>query len=591
MMNARMSRRSPRARVGGPGSAWVWLVLVIAVCGMGWLGLRSFWSGGDDDETAVPLATVQRGPLVISVTESGTIQNRQQAVVKSEVEGTSTILFLVPEGIQAKKGDLLVELDSSRLEEQKNQQQITVLNSEAAFIRARENLAVTRSQTESDIAEAELAFKFARQDLTKYLEGEYPRDLQKAESEVTLAKEELATAAEKVRLYKPLVGEGFVTQAEFEAAELAAKRARIALDLAESNLSLLKKYTHQRNLDQLQSDLKQAEEALMRTKRKAAADLVQARAELKAKESEHERQKAKLKKCEEQIAKCKMTAPVDGMVVYATTGRGSWRGNAEPLEEGQTVRERQELIFLPTTSAMMAEVKVHEASLRKVRKDMPVRITVDALPGKQFWGHVGKIALLPDATSRWLNPDLKVYSTEVYIDRDTAALRPGMSCEAEIIVERYEDALSLPVQCVVQVGGKSAVYVPGPDGPEARTVEVGYDNNRTIRIVSGLEEGDTALLAPPLAPSEVQSESANGGEPPVDVPADVEAPAEKEQSEKKDEENEQAPIDPAKLRSMSREERRKFFQNLTPEQREQLRKQAGRDRSGGADARRSRGKE
>ncbi|MFW6158709.1 MAG: hypothetical protein ACOC8E_05065, partial [Planctomycetota bacterium] len=175
-----------------------------------------------------------------------------------------------------------------------------------------------------------------------------------------------------------------------------------------------------------------------------------------------------------------------------------------------------------------------------------------------------------------LNPDLKVYSTEIYIDRDTAALRPGMSCEAEIIVERYEDALFLPVQCVVQVGGKSVVYVPGADGPEARTVAVGYDNNRMIRIVSGLEEGGTVLLAPPLAPSEVQGESANGAEPPADVPADATAPPEAKRPEKKAEEEAPAPIDPAKLRSMSREERRKFLQNLSPEQREQLRKARGR---------------
>jgi hypothetical protein len=46
------------------------------------------------------------------------------------------------------------------------------------------------------------------------------------------------------------------------------------------------------------------------------------------------------------------------------------------------------------------------------------------------------------------------------------------------------------------------VYVAGPDGVDTRKVEVGMDNNRMIRIVGGLSEGEKVLLAPPLAPSE-----------------------------------------------------------------------------------------
>jgi HlyD family secretion protein len=554
---------------GGAGARWVLVLAVLLMAAMAVWQLAG--PRRDAADTAVPLVVVQRGPLVISVTESGTIQNRERAVVKSQVEGTATILFLVPEGIDVRKGDLLVELDSSRLHDSRAQQQITVLNSEAAFIRARENLAVTKSQAESDLAKAELALKFAELDLTKYLEGEYPRELQKAESDITIAKEELARAQEKLTLSKPLVAEGYMTQSEMQANELAAKRAQIALSLAETNLSLLKKYSHQRNLDQRKSDLAQAKQALIRSQRKAAADLVQAEADLKARESEHERQKARLAKIDQQILKCKIEAPVDGMVVYATTGKANWRGNVEPLAEGQTVREREELIFMPTTSAMMADIKIHEASLRKIREGMPVRVKVDALPGREFWGRVGKIALLPDAQSAWLNPDLKVYSTEIYIDRDTQDLRPGMTCRAEIIVEQHEETLFLPVQCVVRVGGKSVVYLPGPNGPEPREVEVGYDNNRMIRVLSGLAAGDRILLAPPLAPSELADEPTNGGAATVQIPAGTTQPAAAETNGQ----TEEKPLDAEALRAMSREERRKATQNLSPEQLRKLRSTMG----------------
>jgi len=470
------------------------------------MGMHVTWYTGTDAASQVPVAVVRRGPLTISVTTSGTVQSRERVVLKSEVEGVTTILSLAEEGTHVRQGDLLVELDSSNLQDQKNQQLIVVLNAEAGFIRARENLAVTQSQTESDIAQAGLASKFAELDLKKYLEGEYPRELQKAESDITIAREELQRAHEKLEWSKKLAAEGYVTRTELQADELATKRAEIDLKLARSDLELLEKYTHQRDLEQLRSDADQAKKAFERTQRKAAADLVQAEAELKAKESEYERQKARLAKIEAQIAKCRITASVDGMVVYATTEQFSWRGNIEPLAEGQQVRERQELISLPTTSAMTAKVKVHESSLRKVRKGMPVRVTINALPGEVFWGRVTKIAVLADALSVWLNPDLKVYTTHIDLEGDTSVLRPGMSCRAEIIVQEYADALYVPVQAVARVEEETVVYVRAAGRLERRAVKVGLDNNRVIHIMEGLEEGETVSLAPPLAASAVPAD-------------------------------------------------------------------------------------
>jgi len=62
-----------------------------------------------------PTFAVARVPLTISVSKPGTIKSRNLEVIKSEVEGQTTILTLVPEGTNVKKGDLLVELDASKL--------------------------------------------------------------------------------------------------------------------------------------------------------------------------------------------------------------------------------------------------------------------------------------------------------------------------------------------------------------------------------------------------------------------------------------------------------------------------------------------
>jgi HlyD family secretion protein len=138
----------------------------------------------------------------------------------------------------------------------------------------------------------------------------------------------------------------------------------------------------------------------------------------------------------------------------------------------------------------------------KVKEGLPVRLTVDALPGRMFTGVVGKIGLLPDAMSAWLNPDLKLYSTEIYLDGDGGELRSGMTCRAEIIVTQYDDAVYVPVQSVVRVQGQSVVYVADGATAVRRAVKVGLDNNRMIHVTGGLSAGETVLLAPPLAPSE-----------------------------------------------------------------------------------------
>ncbi len=512
--------------------------------------------------------------MLISVTESGTIRNRQRMLIKSEVEGTTTILFLIPEGTSVRKGDLLVELDSSKLEDNKTQQQITVMNAEASYIRARENLAVTQSQAQSDIEKAELACKFAELDLKKYIEGDHPRALQKAQADINIAREELERAQDRLDWSHKLAEKDYITRNELQADELATKRAQINLSLANTDLQLLMDYTHQRTLDQLNSDLEQANQALERIKRKASADIIQAQAELTARESEYERQKANLEKTVTQIEKCRIYAPADGMVVYATTGQT--RRRSEPLEEGQQVRERQELIYLPTDNAMVVETRIHEASLRKVRQDMPVRVTVDAVPGVVFWGRVGKIGLLPDAQSAWLNPDLKVYSAEVFIDGEHDSLRPGMSCHAEIIVEQYPDALYVPVQSVVRVEGTPVVYLAGIKGPMITPVRIGLDNNRVIHILEGLKAGQQVLLSPPLSASSVAQEAISDAllQTPTPVAGSSTQPADSKQAP------DALPFDAEKLKSMTPEQRREAFQSLTPQQRQQIMEQLGRQRGG-----------
>lgn len=464
-----------------------------------------------------PTFAATRGPLAINLSASGTLQSQEQIVLRSEVEGRTTIVWLIEEGRTVKEGDLLVELDSSRLKDSLVEQEIRVLNAEAILIQARENLEVVRNQAAANIEEAELGLRFARLDSEKYEQGEYPQQLQQSEADITIAGEELQRVTDQLEWSRRLAAEGYITRTELQADELAVKRRQLDLELAQGRRRLLTEFTHRQTVERQQSNIKQAEMTLDRVRRKARADTIRAESEARAREQEYNQHVARLERIKDQIRKCRIVAPADGLALYATTVRPSRWGGNQPLAVGQDVSERTELIYLPITTAMKAEIRVPEASLTKLRVGLPAVVRVDALPGRLFPGRLARVGLLPDSQQMWMNPDLKLYTCEVHLLNGAADLRPGMSGQVEILIESYDDALFVPVQSVLQVDGRPTVYVLTRTGEAApRPVEIGLDNNRMVRIISGLEAGEPVLLAPPLPPSA----RADGGEIAVrDFPA------------------------------------------------------------------------
>ncbi len=546
------------------------------------------FQGKEENQFDGPVYHVKRGPLTISFVESGTIKARDQIIIKNEVEGRTSIITLIPEGTRVKKGDLLVELDASSLVDDKIDQEIRVQNAEASYIGSKENLAVVENQAKSDVDLANLSLEFAKQDLDKYIQGEYPYEVNQANAEITLAQEEYIQAKNTLDWSEQLFEEKYISKTELEKDELAAKKRALDVELAKKSKELLTEYNYKRQLAQLKSDVSQAEMALERTERKARADIIQAQADLKAKEAEFLRQKDKLKKLEDQIEKAKIYAPADGLAIYATSARsGGWRNRDEPLDEGQEVRERQELIYLPVGNLTKAEVAIHESNIKKTRLGLPAVITVDALPGYTFYGTVKQIAPLPDAQSMWMNPDLKVYNSEIYIEGENEMLRTGMSCQAEVIIEQYKDAVYVPLQAVVRVGTAPTVYVLNGKSFEPRTVTTGLDNNKVIHIVEGLEDGDIVLLNPPLKSAEAGPKDYNNLQ--IDSSADRLQQKisdrldniETSQGDEPQQEDSQAERRRRRFENMDpaqREEMRKRFEQMSPEEREQLRSRRSRRR-------------
>ncbi len=479
-----------------------WLTVVGVLLGLGLLvglGIGLFGRGKDRSENVT--YTVTRGDMRVTVvTKSGDLRAKESVDTKCELEGNSTISWLIPEGTLVKKGDLLVELDPSgaggmTLEERHTQQQITLESARAEYLQADEGLEIQKSRNESDIRAAELKVKFAEMDLEKYTgeDGQWEQDKAQALSEVTMAKWELELAKDRHKWTTRLYEKEYVTESDLEADKLAKERAEIMLANKEAALKLLERYDHPKKLEQLRSDYTEAQAELERVERQARSQEAQAQSNKNATGAALKLQQERLDKLADQMKKTKIYAPQDGVAVYAA-GRRRWD---PPLKAGSTVNLRQLLVSLPDISTLVVDARVDEVDMDKVRPGQEAYITFDARPGLRLRGEVTKVSSLPDADRRWAS-QMKEYALEISLDDEhEEELQLGLSVQAEIIIASLSNVFFVPLQAVSTRDGERVCYVEVRGRFEPREVILGMSNNEVVEIKSGLREGDRVLLYAP----------------------------------------------------------------------------------------------
>ena len=490
MQPSRTTPRGPRARAG---LQWWVVSLGLATLAAGaWYGARrAGWIGAGPAVTPQG-APVRRGPLRISVIAHGNLKAADSVSLKCEVEGRTAILSLAPEGKHVQQGELVCELDATALVERRFQQVISAANADAALVKARQNREIQQSQNRSDIARAKQSLDFARQDVTKFVEGERAFERDKVQQSIDLAREDAARAQDKLAWSEKLAAKGFLTATELDADRVAAHRSAVELEQAQRTLDLLDRYQMPRRLDELQAALEEAQREAERVELQAKARLIDFDAEVRNNEARLELEQQKLAQVETQIEKAKIRAPRAGMVVYAQRDH-----DEPPIQEGTEVRERQEIMTIPSTGGMVVQAKLHESVVKQVVSGSPCVIKMDALGGQPFEGRVDFVSLLPDQNSWWSNPNTRVYRTDILITNGSDEMRPGMSCSVEILLEELPDAIHVPLQAVTRVGDVNVCFVAAQGAVERREVQVGRFNAECMQILSGAQVGERVLMCPP----------------------------------------------------------------------------------------------
>ncbi len=471
----------------------VYVAVALALCAG--VALAAWQVTGDPPvEGSGGTATVRRDDLVITVSEGGSLKAKNSEEIVNKVEGRTTIVELVPEGTHVKKGDLLVKLDSADLLERKAQEEASLNTRKADYLAAKESYEIQKSLRESEVNKTRLKVKFAKMDLKKYIEGDWPQQLNKAKADINIARQELIQATNRLEWTQKLNEQKIATDQELEADQLAVEKAKISLEQAEEALRLLKEYENPKQREKLASDVEEAEAELDRIRRQQDSEVAQKKATLDARKTNYELKQSEFNKLIEQIEYTEIRAPQDGLIVYWTP-RHRW-SDRRPAEVGGEVRHRQTLMTLPDLSQMEIDVKIHEAQIDRIRDGLPCTIAIDAFPDRRYTGKVESIAVMADS-QRWFNPDVKVYNTVVSLEQETEGLKPGMSANVEIQCDVIKDALLVPVTGVHVLRGRTAALVSGDGGFEVRQVRVGPSNDKFVCIEDGLRAGEEVLLFEP----------------------------------------------------------------------------------------------
>jgi len=463
LQSGEYSKTTRRLRAARAGRGAVLFIAVLTMIGLGGYGWYRFGDvAGSSASRVTPLTVkVEKGPFDHVVLEQGEIESSSNIEVMNEVKsrgGAGTaILWVIDEGTYVKKGDKLVELDSSALEEELKRQRITVASAEAQVI-----------SSEATVRTNEIL-------LQEYLKGTYESERRAILSEIAVAEQQLRKAELNLDSARRLAAKGMLKGLQIEAEEFAVSNARNVLESAEARLEVLDNLTKERNRVQLESEIEAA------------------RARLSSDQSVLAEEQSKMDEIQDQIRKCVIFSPADGIVIY--NNQRSGRGGSEFIvEEGAIIRERQSIIRLPDPSKMQVKALINESRVVRIAPGMIGKVRVSASPNEML-GRVIRVNKYAEPGS-WFSSTVKQYAAYLEIMNPPEAIRTGMSAEVRVFVEQLKDALQIPVHGIYEYRNHHFCLVKNGLKWDTREITIGATNEKMVTISDGLQEGEEIALNP-----------------------------------------------------------------------------------------------
>jgi len=210
-------------------------------------------------------------------------------------------------------------------------------------------------------------------------------------------------------------------------------------------------------------------------------------------QAQFEQAKARLEELKITLSNTIITSPSDGFVSKRFSDAGAFVGPNSPVVSVVDIR----------TVRMVANLV--EKDMKRVPVGTSAAVEVDAFPGEQFSGRVSRVAPVFD-------PATRTAEIEIEIPNGNYRLKPGMYSRVQLTVESRPNALTIPRNALVELDGKSGVFIPNTGGGAARgqaqgaaapatppqpaamtakflPVQIGIRSGEHIEITAGLQDG------------------------------------------------------------------------------------------------------
>lgn len=280
-------------------------------------------------------------------------------------------------------------------------------------------------------------------------------------------------------------------EAELASRRVEVQRARAAMATAESSY---------RRAQSLAGQGIQAEELFDQ----ARLSHENARAGVAAAQQGVYQAEAGLRQAREDLSRTTILAPIDGKVVQLNAHEG------EVVVTGTMNNPGSVIAVIADLSVILVEAEVSETEVVSVRINHPAKVKVDAVMDKEYRGHVVEIGSSA-AVRQGAGSGIRYFKVKVAIDDADDRLRPGMTSQVSIVTQTAPNAVTVPIQSVVErvPGSKTAddaddedkpkkkyVFVAKDDKAKQVAVTTGISDATHVVILSGVKSGDAVITGP-----------------------------------------------------------------------------------------------
>jgi HlyD family secretion protein len=418
-----------------------------------------------------------------------------EILIRPETWSEFTVAEAVEHGAKVKKGEPLITFDTKKIDEALEQAETSNRMSKLSLEQAEEEHKYFEKTLPLDMKAATRAKEIADEELQQFLTKDKALALKSAEFSLRFSKINLENAQEELKqLEKMYRAEDLREESE----EIVLKRARDSVDQAKFFLEMstnrheeFMKYTMPRREESIKEQTTRA--GLAYEKQKATTPLVASQKKLAQEKAKYDQSKSdeKLSKLKKDRAAINLTAPVDGVVYYGKSTRGTWSTGSygtptDKYQKHQSLRGEDVWMTIVKPRPVFVRISVSEKDLSGLRTGLTGKAVVGALPDQKVLVRIESIATTPLGGSF----DCKA---AVVSGDDNERLMPGMTCSVKFVAFQ-KDAIAVPSAMVFsdeRDDDKKYVWVKGADGkPEKKEVEIGKVVGSKTEIIKGLKEGD-----------------------------------------------------------------------------------------------------